>query len=71
MLTAMRKVVAAVLFMVTGACLFLAGLTFSQQFGSYQDSPDSFYVRMAAYPLVIGLLCLAAGVWALRGPLQR
>ena len=67
----MRKALAAVLFMVAGNCLFLAAVTFSQQFGDYQDSPDSFYVRMAAYPLVVGLLCLGAGAWALRGPLRR
>jgi len=49
----------------------LAATTASQVFDSYKDSEDSFYLTMAAYPLVIGLLCLAGGVWALRGPLQR
>jgi uncharacterized membrane protein YidH (DUF202 family) len=70
-LTAMRKVLAAVFFIVTGACLLLAAVTFSQVFDDYKDSEDAFYLEMAAYPFVIGLLCLVAGVWAIRGSLRR
>jgi hypothetical protein len=64
----MRKLLAAVLFVITGACLLLAGTVASTVFDDYKDSEDSYYLGMAAVPLLIGLICLAGGVWALRGP---
>ena len=54
----MRKLLAGLLFVVTGACFLLAAITASQVFASYKDSEDSFYMEMAAYPLVFGLLFL-------------
>jgi hypothetical protein len=64
----MRTKLAAVLFVLTGAFLLLAGVIAANVFGEYKDSEDSFYLAMASMPFVLGLVCLAAGVWALRGP---
>jgi heme/copper-type cytochrome/quinol oxidase subunit 3 len=60
----MRKVVAAVLFALTGACLLLAGMVVSNVFADYKDSSDSTYIETAAVPFALGLLFLAGGVMA-------
>ncbi len=62
----MRNVLAAVLFVFTGACFLVAGIIASTVFDSYKDSEDSYYLSAAALPLGIGLACLAGGVWAIR-----
>jgi ABC-type cobalamin transport system permease subunit len=62
----MRKVVAAVLFAVMGACLLLAGFALSNLFDDYKDSPDSMFIKTAAQVSVIALVCLVGGVIALR-----
>jgi hypothetical protein len=62
----MRKVVAAVLFALTGAGLLLTALALSNLFDDYKDSPDSMFIEAAAIPLALALLCLAGGVIALR-----
>jgi ABC-type cobalamin transport system permease subunit len=62
----MRKVVAAVLFAVMGACLLLAGVALSHLFDDYKDSPDSMFIKAAAQVSVIALVCLIGGVVALR-----
>ena len=64
----MRKLLAAVLFACTGACLLLAAIVASTVFDDYKDSEDSYYLGVAVVPFVIGLACLAAGIWAIRGP---
>jgi hypothetical protein len=65
-LASMRKVVAAVLFALTGACLLLSGIVLSNLFDDYKDSPDTLFIGAAAIPLTIAVLCLASGVLALR-----
>jgi hypothetical protein len=67
----MRKVVAAVLFALTGACLLLTGLVLSNLFDDYKDSPDSMFIQAAAIPFTIAVLCLAGGVFALRNGAGR
>ena len=62
----MRKVVAAALFALTGACLSLSGIVLSHLFDDYKDSPDSMFIEMAAIPFAIGVVCLGAGVLAIR-----
>jgi hypothetical protein len=62
----MRKVVAAVLFTLTGACLLLAGVALSHLFDDYKDSPDSMFIEAAALPFAVAVVCLAFGVLALR-----
>jgi hypothetical protein len=64
----MRKVLAAVLFALTGAGLMLAAIVLSHLFDDYKDSPDSMFIETAAVPLALGLMCLAGGVSALREP---
>jgi hypothetical protein len=64
----MRKALAALLFTLTGACLLLAGSVASTVFDDYEDSEDSYYLGMAAVPFIVALVCLAGGIWALRGP---
>jgi hypothetical protein len=62
----MRKALAALLFVLTGACLTIGGIVLSNLFDDYKDSTDSTYIETAAYPLVLGALFLVAGVLALR-----
>jgi hypothetical protein len=61
-----RKVVAAVLFALTGALLLLAWAALDNLWADYQDSPDSTYIEVAAIELGLALVCAAGGVWALR-----
>jgi hypothetical protein len=65
-LASMRKVVAAVLFALAGACLLLFGLALSNLFDDHKDSRDSMFIEAAAIPFAIAVVCLAAGVLALR-----
>ena len=44
----MRRLVAAVLFALAGALLLLSGLTLSNVWDRYQDSPDSTYIAVRA-----------------------
>ena len=62
----MRKVVAAVLFALAGACLLVTGIVLSNLFDDYKDSPDSTFIETAAIPFSVAVLCLAGGAWALR-----
>ena len=62
----MRKLLAAVLFAVTGACLMLTGLVLSNLFDAYKDSPDSMFIETAATVFAVGVVCLVGGVIALR-----
>ncbi len=63
----MRKVVAALLFIVAGALVLLAAITLSNLWGSYQDSPDSLYIGAAAIEGAgVVAACLAGGL-LLRG----
>ena len=54
----MRKVIAAFLFAVTGACLLLAGLALSNLFDDYKDSPDSMFIETAATVFAVAVVCL-------------
>jgi hypothetical protein len=63
----MRKVLAAVLFVLAGAGLTLGATALSHLFDDYKDSPDSMFIETAAVPLAFALLCMAAGVHSLRG----
>ena len=67
-LTTVGKVLAAVLFTLTGACLLLAASVASTVFDNYKDSEDSYYLGVATVPFIVALVCLAGGIWALRGP---
>ena len=62
----MRKVIAAFLFAVTGACLLLTGLVLSNLFDEYRDSPDSMFIETGATVFAVGVVCLIGGVVALR-----
>ena len=55
------------LFVLTGACLTLGGLALAKLFDDYKDSPDSYYIESAAFPLALAVLFLAGAVLALRG----
>jgi hypothetical protein len=67
----MRKVFAAVLFALTGACFLLSGFALSNLFDDYKDSPDSMFIEAATIPLGIAVVCLAGGVLALRNSQTR
>ncbi|MBA3263054.1 MAG: hypothetical protein H0T69_11435 [Thermoleophilaceae bacterium] len=62
----MRKVIGAVLFALTGACLLLSGMILSNLFDDYKDSTDAAYIETAAIWAVLGILFLAGGIAALR-----
>ena len=62
----MRKAVAAVLFMLSGAFLLLAVSALSQLLDDYKDSPDSMFINAAAKVAAIGVVFLIAGAFALR-----
>lgn len=62
----MQKVIAALLFILTGACLALGAIVLSNLFADYKDSPDSTYIGAAAIPLALAGLFLIAGVLTLR-----
>jgi hypothetical protein len=62
----MRKLVAAVLFMVAGALLLLAGLALSNVWEPLADSSDSAYVETAAIWAALAVPALAGGIWTLR-----
>ena len=64
----MRKALAPLLFTLTGACVLLAGIVVSTMFDDRKDSEDSYYLGVAAIPFIVGLVLLAGGIWALRGP---
>jgi hypothetical protein len=63
----MRKVGAALLFMVAGALLVLAWTSLDNLWADYQDSPDSLYLESAALWAVAALVFALLGVWVLRG----
>ncbi len=63
----MRKVAAAVLFMMAGALLVLARLSLSEVWQpGPKDSPDSMFIEVAAWFAGLALIPLAGGIWALR-----
>ena len=63
----MRKIGAALLFMVAGAFLLLAGFALENLWEKYQDSPDSTYIEVAAIEAAFALGFAGVGAWMLRG----
>jgi hypothetical protein len=63
----MRKVGAALLFMLAGAFLLLAFAALEGLWAEYQDSPDSTYIELATIWAVIALGFAGLGGWLLRG----
>jgi len=63
----MRKVGAALLFMVAGAFLLLAWGALDNLWADYKDSPDSTYIEVAAILAVTGLGIAGLGAFVLRG----
>jgi hypothetical protein len=63
----MRKVGAALLFMLAGAFVLLAWVALDNLWADYQDSPDSTYITVAAIELAIASGFAGLGAWILRG----
>ncbi len=63
----MRKVGAALLFMVAGALLLIASSSLSELWAEYKDGPDSTYIEAFAITAGIALGCVGLGGWLLRG----
>jgi hypothetical protein len=63
----MRKVGAALLFMVAGALLMLAWFALENLWSEYADSPDSLYLSVAAIEVAIAVGFAGLGGWILRG----
>ena len=63
----MRKVGAALLFMVAGAFVVFAWLALDNLWADYKDSPDSLYIELAAIWAAIALAFAGLGTWVLRG----
>lgn len=63
----MRKVVAALLFMVAGALVLLAWMALDNLWAAYQDSPDAMYISVAAIEAGFAACCAGLGAWILRG----
>lgn len=61
----MRKVVAAVLFMVAGALVLLTVITLSNLWESYRDSPDWLYIGAAAIEFAVAACLAGLGAWTL------
>ena len=62
----MRKVTAAVLFILAGALLVVAGQAVVQVWDPQAESADSVYIEVAAAFGLPALVFLAGGIWALR-----
>ena len=62
----MRKVIAAVLFGIAGACSLLAVFPVTALFDDYKDSPDAFYIGWAAIALAAAVVAAGAGAFLLR-----
>jgi hypothetical protein len=60
-----RKVVGAVLFVLTGASLLVGSLFVAEIWGD-GDSADSEYIEGAAIFVAVALVAAIAGAWALR-----
>jgi hypothetical protein len=63
----MRKVVAALMFMIAGAFILLTAMTLSNLWDTYQDSPDWLYISAAAIEGVGVLAACLVGGLLLRG----
>ena len=63
----MRKIGAALLFMVAGFFLVFAWTSLENLWAKYQDSPDSLYIESAAIWAAIALAFAGLGGWVLRG----
>jgi hypothetical protein len=63
----MRKIGAALLFMMAGAFLLLAWFALENLWAEYQDSPDALYLSVAAIEIVGALGFAGLGGWMLRG----
>jgi hypothetical protein len=62
----LRKLIAALLFVLAGGLLVVSAFALSNLFDEYKDSPDSTYLEAGLIPLAFALLCLVAGVLSLR-----
>jgi membrane protein DedA with SNARE-associated domain len=67
----MRKAVAAVAFMLGGACLFAVVAVLATLFGDGGDSSDSAYLNEAFWWGLGMLVFVAGGILALREPRDR
>jgi hypothetical protein len=62
----LRRLIAALLFVLAGGLLVVAAFALSNLFDEYKDSPNSTYLEAGLIPLAFALLCLGAGVLSLR-----
>lgn len=62
-----RKVIAALLFAVSGAALMLAAGALTTLFDEYKDSPDSLYIGWAVVTLAVAVGAALGGALLLRG----
>ena len=62
----MRKIAAALLFMVAGAFVLLAWMALDNLWAAYQDRPDAMYISVAAIEVVLAACLAGLGGWMLR-----
>lgn len=62
----MRKLLAAILFVVAGALLLSSWFALDNLWADYQDSPDSTYIEVAAIEIGLALAAALGGALALR-----